>query len=153
MGGEPVSLRSVVLRGHGVASGAAEDTPHPADTISLQAPFFTEGGLDLTGSHPATLNLSTAPRRILIVNPAFHFPDVRWTDLHDPESSDIIDVWLRWEGRRVHAWGYRPTPEWKADHPQPEAVLEVIAPFLPGIGPGTVVELELDPAQVEVREA
>lgn len=153
MGHDPIRLTGKILRGHGVASGRSENTSFEAGTISLQAPFFAEGGLDLSGFHLATLNLSTEPLAVRIVKPAFHFPDVRWTDRHGPESFDIINVVLMLGDRGVVAWGYRPTPETKAAHPQPDSVLEVIAPFLEEIPASGLLEMELDPRQVVVRDS
>lgn len=151
MGDAPIRLRSTLQTGHGVASGRGVESPYPAGTIALQAPHFIRGGLELEGYHLATLNLSTAPWVVRIRRPAFHFPLVSWTELHGPESFDIIDVTLEVGDRRVHGWGYRPTPETKAGHPQPPEVLEVIAPFLPEVRGLSELILELDPRQVMVE--
>jgi hypothetical protein len=148
MGGEWIRVEGTLLRGHGVAGGSAPDSPHPEGTIALQAPFFAERGLELSGYHLATLNISTAPWVVRIQSPAFYFADVPWTPLHGPESFDIIDVRVDTGHRRVHGWGYRPTAETKADHPQPPDVLEVIAPFLPEVHDLKGLILELDPGQV-----
>lgn len=139
-----------VVHGHGVAGGSSRASPYRVGTISLQAPLFAERGLDLSGFHLATLNVSTSPFVVQIEDPAFHFQDVSWTDVHGPESFDFIHVFLVLGGRRIPAWGYRPTPETKAGHPQPDTVLEVIAPFLPEIKANPDVLLELDPGEVVV---
>lgn len=148
-----VVLRGQVVPGHGVAGGSSRASPYPAGTIAMQIPFFAALGLDLSPFHPGTLNVSTRPYFIRIVNPAFHFADVRWTELHGPESFDFIHVGLRLGRRKVEAWGYRPTAETKAGHPQPSEVLEVIAPFLPDIRHHSEVLLELDPQEVVVERA
>lgn len=148
-----IRVEGTIVRGHGVAGGGSPSSPHPAGTITLQAPYFRARGLDLSGFHPATLNISTSPLAVRIVNPAHHFADVAWTPLHGPESFDFIPVTLLVGPRRVEAWGYRPTPETKAGHPQPETVLEVIAPFLPEVREVEGILLELDPKQVRVVES
>lgn len=149
--GDRIRIPGRVIRGHGVAGGTSSSSPHPAGTISIQAPLFAEKGLDLSGFHLATLNISTIPWIVLIENPAFHFENVKWTELHQPESFDFIKVFLILGDRRVPGWGYRPTPETKAGHPQPKDVLEVIAPFIPEVHsePELLLELNLSEAAVQ----
>jgi hypothetical protein len=149
----PIVLRGQVVSGHGVAGGTSGASPYPAGTIAMQIPFFSALGLDLSSFHPATINVTTSPFSIRILRPAFHFEGVQWTDVHGPESFDFIHVELRLGTRKVPAWGYRPTAETKAGHPQPVEVLEVIAPFLPDIQRHSEVFLELDPHEVAVEEA
>ncbi len=144
-------LRGTVVSGHGVAGGTPPHSPYPAGTISMQVPYFLDRGLDLTGFHLATLNISTKPHSVRIINPAYHFDDVEWTTVHGPESFDFIHVVLLLETRRVQAWGYRPTEETKGGHPQPRGVLEVIAPYLPEVGRESEIFLELDPTEVVVE--
>jgi hypothetical protein len=151
MAEDRIVLPGRIVAGHGVAGGTSSGSPYPKGTISLQMPFFTALGLDLSGFHPATINVSTSPFAVMIVKPAFHFGDVGWTDVHGPESFDFVHVGLLLEHRRVAAWGYRPTKETKAGHPQPPEVLEVIAPFLPGLYLLDSLSLELDPHEVDFR--
>jgi len=146
-----IVLRGKVVSGHGVAGGESRTSPYPAGTISMQIPFFLALGLDLSSFHPATINITTSAYSIEILNPAFHFEKVEWTDLHGPESFDFIHVGLLLGHRRIKAWGYRPTAETKAGHPQPIEVLEVIAPFLPDLHPHSEVFLELDPLEVKAQ--
>jgi hypothetical protein len=142
-----------VVAGHGVAGSASPASPYPAGTISLQLPFFLERGLDLSVYHPATLNVSTNPIEIRIVRSRHHFADVAWTDLHAPESFDFVAASVVVDGERFGGWGYRPTPATKAGHWQAATVLEVIAPFIPGIEYGRAVVLELDPAEVTLIQS
>jgi hypothetical protein len=151
MEGDGIVLPGTVLAGHGVAGGTPPHSPYPAGTISMQIPRFRELGLDLTGFHPATLNISTRPHRVRITNPAYHFDEVSWTAVHGPESFDFIHVVLLLETRRVEAWGYRPTADTKAGHPQPREVLEVIAPYLADVRREGEILLELDPNEVVVE--
>jgi len=146
-----IVLRGQVVSGHAVAGGESRTSPYPAGTISMQIPFFSALGLDLSSFHPATININTSPFFIEIMNPAFHFDHVEWTDLHGPESFDFIHVGLLLGHRRIKAWGYRPTAETKAGHPQPIEVLEVIAPFLPDLHLHSEVFLKLDPLEVKAE--
>lgn len=147
-----IRLPGRILRGHGVAGGRSPDSPFPAGTIELQRPFFAEGGLDLTGFHLATINVTTAPARVHVVRPAHRFEDVDWTPVHGPETFEFVHVGLEIGSRVVPAWGYRPTPETKAAHPHPPEVLEVIAPWIEELEGVRDVGLILDPREVRVGE-
>jgi hypothetical protein len=148
---DALRLPATVVRGHGVAGGSSPDSPHPAGTIALQAPFFAARGLDLSDCHPATLNLSTGPASVHIRAPAHRFEDIHWTDVHGPETFEFVHVVLELEGREVEGWGYRPTAATKAAHPQPPEVLEVIAPYLPELETSDALVLRLDPDEVSVE--
>ena len=58
---EPIS--AVVVKGHGVASGVGGDPRFPQGTLRIQFPIFSALGLDLSGYHPGTINLSISPYR------------------------------------------------------------------------------------------
>ena len=146
-----IRLAGMIVRGHRVASGANPRSPYPQGTISLQIPHFAQRGLDLSAFHPATLNVSTSPFDVLFECPAHRFEDVRWTDLHGPETFELVHVELELADRVVRAWGYRPTAETKADHPQPADVLEIIAPYLPEASILRELNVRLDPAEVRVE--
>jgi len=146
-----IVLRGEVVSGHGVAGGTPAGSPYPTGTIAMQIPFFSALGLDLSSFHAATINVSTKPFSIRILNPAFHFDRVQWTDLHGPESFDFIHVGLLLGDLKTEAWGYRPTADTKAGHPQPEGVVEVIAPFLPSLHLHSEIRLVLDPHEVVVE--
>jgi len=146
-----IRLAGRILRGHGVAGGGDPESPFPAGTIEMQLPFFAAGGLDLSGFHLATLNVSTAPAAVHVHSPVHRFEDVDWTRVHGPESFEFVHVGLELPDRVVEAWGYRPTPETKAAHPQPPEVLEVIAPFVPELAGAGEVVIRLDPREVRVE--
>ena len=146
-----IRLPGRILRGHGVAGGGSPESPFPAGTIEMQLPYFAAGGLDLSGFHLATLNVSTAPSAVHIHTPVHRFEDVDWTSVHGPETFEFVRVGLELLDRVVDAWGYRPTPETKAAHPQPVEVLEVIAPFVPELARSREVVVLLDPREVRVE--
>jgi hypothetical protein len=150
-GAGAIRLSGRILRGHGVAGGGNPASPFPAGTIEMQLPHFAAGGLDLSGFHLATLNVSTAPAAVHIHTPAHRFEEVDWTRVHGPESFEFVHVGLELRDRVVEAWGYRPTPETKAAHPQPPEVLEVIAPFVPELVQAREVVVLLDPREVRVE--
>ena len=63
---------------------------YPQGTVEMQAPFFKERGLDLSGFHRGTLNISVAPRRFRIRNARLHFSSVQWTSKHRPSISPFL---------------------------------------------------------------
>lgn len=148
-------MEGVVVRGHGVASGRAVDSPYPGGTIALQAPHFAVRGLDLAGLHPATLNVDIAPATYTLRGPRRTYRDVRWTDVHGPETFSFLACLLDRPGdpRRHRGWVYHPHPETKPMHEQPATVLEVLMPHLPALGYGDVVTLHLDAEEIEVHRA
>ncbi|MFN2320675.1 MAG: hypothetical protein ABR500_13465 [Dermatophilaceae bacterium] len=150
MTSHPVS--GTVVCGHGVASGRNPESPFPAGTIALQMPVFAVLGLDLGDMHPATINVDIAPVMHAIRRPAHTFADVRWTDVHDPETFSFVTCVLTREGdpRTYAGWVYYPHPETKPMHDQPATVLEVLMPHLPGLAYGDTVTLHLNPAEITV---
>lgn len=155
IGPEWTSVRGTVVPGYGVASGRSDDSPYPAGTIALQRPFFAALGLDLGDLHPATVNVDIAPATYALRRPRHTFSDVRWTQLHDPETFSFLDCVLHRErearGRR--GWIYHPHPETKPMHTQPSTILEVLMPYLPALFYGEVVTLHLLPRQIDVRRS
>jgi hypothetical protein len=136
-----IELRGLINRGHGVASGASTASPYPTGSIAMQAPFFKAFGLDLSGCYFGTLNVSIAPARWKIIRPAFLFENVKWTDLHPPETFSFLPCDITYRAVTVKGWLYFPHPETKAAHWQDASVMEIIAPRLVGLGYGGHIEL------------
>lgn len=153
----PTTVDGVVVRGHEVASGVGSDSPYPAGTIGMQLPRFADRGLDLTGMHPATINVDIAPRGYAVRRPTHTFRDVRWTDLHGPETFSFFRCRLARVttpgAREVEhdGWIYYPHPETKPMHEQPSTVLEVLMPYLAGLAYGDAVRLSLDPDEIRLE--
>lgn len=141
--------RGQLVAGHGVASGGAADSPYPAGTIALQAPQFRRLGLDLGDCHPGTLNLSFPGGVWRLSEPAFQVEHLAWTHLHPPETFSFWPCRLRVasEGHgslESAAWIYWPHPETKERHFQEPDRLEILAPFIQGLLPGSSLELGVD---------
>lgn len=133
------------MAGHGVASGRAANSPYPAGTIALQAPFFAAHGIDLSPYFAGTLNLAAAGEWRLR-DPDAHVAQLRWTDHHPPETFSF------WRGRLRTTTGvehpalvYHPHPETKRSHHQPPGLLEVLAPWIEGLAADAELDLGLDP--------
>ncbi len=139
--------RARVVAGHGVASGRSGNSPYPAGTIALQRPHFAAAGLDLSDCYPGTLNLAFAGGCWHLADPLLRVDQLRWTSLHPPETFSFWPCLLRWRGRiePVASWIYRPHPETKARHFQPEDRLEVLAPWQPEIAAADDLELGVEP--------
>jgi hypothetical protein len=142
----PVWHRCRLVSGHGVASGRAPDCPYPGGSIALQLPQFARQGLDLSGCHRGTLNLAFAGGRWCLRQPSWCFEQLRWTDRHPPETFSFWPVLLRWCAGPdpVPGWLYRPHPETKRAHHQPQDRLEVLAPWIEGIAEMQGLELGVD---------
>lgn len=143
----PKRLCGRVVAGHGVASGRSSTTPYPAGTIALQRPFFAARGLDLSECFSGTLNVSFAPQELVLTAPDVTFEHLDWSDRHPPETFSFWRIELRHNSAPpCPAWIYRPHPETKQRHSQPPSMVEVLAPFQPGLNNGSSVSLH-DPQQ------
>lgn len=135
-----------LIKGHGVASGQATDSPYPMGSISMQMPVFKQLGLDLSHCWQGTLNLSLAPLELHLPRPDYCFESVHWTELHPPETFSFWRVQLREQKRPsacISGWIYQPHPETKALHLQPACVIEVLAPRIEALKVGMVFEIRL----------
>ena len=134
------------VQGYGVASGRSPDSPYPAGTIALQAPFFAERGLDLSGCFAGTLNLAVTGGEWRLRDPRLRVEQLAWTPLHAPETFSFWPCRLRWAGAasELAGWIYWPHPETKPCHRQPPDQLEVLAPWIPELERLSGLELGVD---------
>jgi hypothetical protein len=147
-------VRATVLPGYGVASGRSGDPRFPGGTLAMQTPYFRERGLDLAPYHSGTLNLSIAPSRYRVLRPRLTLRDVRWHPTEPAEDFSFFDCRLTTDaGATAAGLIYYPHPETKPDHVQPDDVLEVLSPWIAGLGYGDGVVLEVREEQIEVRSA
>ena len=150
-----------LLRGHGVASGHANrdplrpDSPYPAGTITMQAPLFAERGLDLSPYWPGTLNLSFAPKSVMLRDADHCFPHLRWTPLHPPETFSFWRVVLRRirSSQQLSGLIYFPHPETKQRHWQPQSVVEVLVPWIAHLDPEEPLALGVSQRQFSLLDA
>jgi len=118
--------------------------------VRMQAPFFADRGLDLSGLHLATLNVSIAPLHFRMGVPEFRFPRIAWTELHPAEDFSFSRCVLEFDGVRHDALVYYPHPETKARHFVDDQTIEIIAPYIERIQAGDVVLLAVRSSEVEV---
>ncbi len=140
---EWIELSGTVTQGHRIASGEAAHSPYGTGSLALQIPHFAAQGLDLSGYHPATLNVALDVSAVHLRQPAHTFRGVRWTDRVPPEDFSFAPCQLRHAAHTYEGWVYSPHPETKPDHHQAANVLEVITGFIPGIRYGSAVTLSV----------
>ncbi len=145
-----IIITGQVVKGHGVASGPSREYPY--GSLERQLPLFKAAGLDLSRFFLGTLNISIAPATFRLVNPAYTFQRVAWTDLHPAEdfSFSPCRVSLSAEDKWYDGYIYYPHPETKIRHYQNPSLIEVITEKIPGVQYGTKIHLEIDPDQVEI---
>lgn len=151
MSSTTISFEGAVIPGHGVASGRSAGTagnPYPQGSIAMQAPLFKALGLDLSDCFLGTINLSIAPLTWQLLLAHHTFENLRWTDLHPPETFSFVDLQVRWQDAWHAGWLYYPHPETKATHFQNSSVLELILPKLDGLSVGTRLRIRCNTHQV-----
>jgi len=141
-------LDGIVVAGHGVASGRTPDPRFPDGTLAEQFPLFAAEGIDLHGYQRATLNV--AIDGVLVLERPDHTVTLDWTSHFPAETFSLLGCVVEVDGQRHDALIYRPHPETKPDHLQPDNVVEVLAPPLGELEGRTVVlEVEQDRARLE----
>jgi hypothetical protein len=141
-----LQVSGVIVEGHHVASGPSQ--AYPYGTLERQKPFFKAKGLDLNGFFSGTLNVSIAPLKYEMVNPAYTFRNISWTDLHPPEDFSFSPCRVLYLGKRYGGYIYYPHPETKIRHFQDSSVMEVITIKIPFITYGSHVEMVLDKSAI-----
>jgi hypothetical protein len=119
----------------------------------MQRPYFADRGFDLSAYYPATLNVSIRPATFRLQAPELTFRQIAWTDLHPPEDFSFSRCRLEFGGRWYDGWIYYPHPETKVRHFQDPSLVEIIAPFIPGIAYDSPVQLALKSAEVKLDAA
>jgi hypothetical protein len=118
----------------------------------MQLPFFRRLGLDLSRFHIGTLNLSLAPKRFRVVAPKLVLRQVRWHPIAPAEDFSFFDAQLSLpDGSTAAGLIYYPHPESKPEHFQPPDVLEVLAPYLPGLAYGSEIGLAVPDHQMIIE--
>jgi hypothetical protein len=142
-------VSGIVTRGHQVASGPSRDYPY--GSLERQFPLFLKKGLDLRCFFPGTINICIAPLQFEMVQPAFTFRHVGWTDLHPPEDFSFSACEIKLNEKQYKGFVYYPHPETKIRNFQEASIIEVICRKIPGIRYGSRVELMLDPVEIRIH--
>lgn len=116
----------------------------------MQAPFFRTLGFDLAAFYSGTLNVSIAPFSYIVRKPASTFRQVKWHPTEPAEDFSFFDVDLLRRGREsVSGKIYYPHPETKPAHFQAPSVLELLLPWIDGVGYGDEVTLRVPSGQMD----
>lgn len=109
----------------------------------MQAPYFLEGGLDLSDFHRGTLNLSPVDHSIQLLSPQYIFRQVKWSISVPAENFSFFQSELQLSNSStwVPALLYWPHPSTKPEFHQPANTYEFIAPFIDGLLLGTLIKL------------
>ncbi len=140
---------ATIIQGHRVASGLNGNPRFPGGTLRMQLPFFCELGLDLSGYHLGTLNVSIAPLSYRVVKPKWTFQNVKWHPTEPAEDFSFFDVLVhRDDATPVNGLIYFPHPDTKPTHFQRPEVLELLLPWTTGLDYGGKVQLEVPGGQM-----
>jgi len=135
-----------VVEGHGAASGSGGDVRFPQGTLVLQFPHFARAGVAIEGYMPATINVDL-PFELVSRNPMSRIEHLEWLDGYPTETFEFFESKIAVAGVAHRALVYRPDPATKPEFTQPGSVVEVLAPPIEGISPGTPVSVWVDPVQ------
>ena len=149
MGIKSTIVSGTVMQGYRVASGPSKDYPY--GTLEKQIPIFRQLGLNLEHYYHGTLNVSISPSAFEMVNPAYTFRQVAWTDLHPPEDFSFSPCRVCYKGVEYEGYIYYPHPETKKRHFESTSILEIICMYIQGIKYGERVELELEGEEVRIQ--
>lgn len=151
-GWQTVSVR--VVEGHRVASGNNGNPRFPGGTLHMQTPFFQALGLDLTVFYRGTVNVSIAPLKYRIGKARYAFRAVKWHPTAPAEDFSFFDVRvLRDDTEPVAGLIYYPHPETKPEHFQRDDVLELLLPYIEGIGYQATLKLAVPSEQMTICAA
>jgi hypothetical protein len=145
-----IAISGCVVRGHGIASGHADDSPYPTGSLALQLPHFRARGFDLTHFYPATLNVQIDARGFVMRNPTHHFVDVTWFADTVTEDFSFSPCQLGFRDRRYDGWVYYPHPETKPANWKAPNIIEVITTWIDCITYGDALTLYIDPRQIDI---
>ncbi|MES2597527.1 MAG: hypothetical protein V4662_19420 [Verrucomicrobiota bacterium] len=142
-------IPATTVQGHRVASGQNGNPLFPGGTLKMQMPSFKELGLDLSGFHLGTLNVSISPMSYQVVKARHTFREVKWHPTEPAEDFSFFDVVVHRDGETpVEGFVYFPHPDTKPTHFQKTDVLELLLPWTEGLGYGTRIEIEVPEEQM-----
>ncbi|MCA6573385.1 MAG: hypothetical protein IM537_18300 [Pseudanabaena sp. M57BS1SP1A06MG] len=146
-------INGKLIQGHQVASGTSPTSPYPQGTIANQIPFFRQLGLDLSPYFQGTLNIDIAPYACKVNNPQLTFAQVNWTQLHPPEDFSFSPCQVLYNDGIYDGWVYYPHPETKIRHFHNPSVMELIAVTIPNIKYRDLLQIEINPLEIEIIES
>ena len=148
---EWITVTGTIIKGHGVASGMAKDSPYPQGTIEMQTPFFQQLGLDISCFFPGTLNIKISPYKFKLYNPQYTFETVQWNPHSPAETFSFSFCQVVYKQTNYTGLIYYPHPETKIGHFQDKFILEVISLPIPNIDYGDRIELAINRREIIIN--
>lgn len=139
-----VHTAGIVVQGHQVASGLAKNSPFPRGTIEMQLPFFKKEGVNIDQLHPATINVSIAPKTFKLVAPKMTMQNIKWSKDHEAETFSLSPCILEIDGTEHSAYIYYPHPETKIGHFKDATTLEILSHFIADVSYGMSITLKIN---------
>ena len=135
-----------VKQGYGVASGKCNDIRFPEGTVSMQIPFFTQSGLDLSAFFPGTLNIFFPEHSYQLGKAQYFFPLVKWSNDLPPENFSFYSCSIKVPPlyESYIALIYWPHPSTKPGFHQDPNILEILAPEINGLSCGDEIKVFAD---------
>ena len=146
-----ISIQTVLKEGHKVASGEAKDSPYPEGSITMQAPFLRQHGIELDGYHHATLNLSIEPHQFKMVAPEFSVHSLHWAKGFPAEDFSFSKCEVEVNNTTYRGLIYYPHPETKIGHFHNTSLIEVITHFIPSLKYGDQILLKYNEAEINIH--
>jgi len=146
-----IIISGTVIEREKFTSGIAANCPFPSGTLSMQTPFFKQTGLDLNENFQATLNVSIKPRTCTLINPEFTFPNVKWCPEYDPDTFSFSRCRIIFVELTIDAFVYFHHLKNREGQFWEDSVIEIIAPYIPGLRYGWGVKLELNPEEIMIK--
>lgn len=144
-----VTLKGRLKKGYRVASGPSKAYPEYG-SIEKQKPYFKKRGLNLDHTFNGTLNISIHPYELIMHKPQYRFEKVKWTELTNAEDFSFSQCRVKFREVEYSGWVYYPDPKTKPEHFQDISTVEVLAPYIPNIKYGNVVEVSLNSEEIKV---
>ena len=137
------NIGGTIIRGHQVASGLASDCPWPGGSIARQLPLMAKLGVPVGSFFAGTLNVALDSESVMYPEDAEFDFVLDWRHPDKPTHFWLHALRLGFNEREYLGWSYRKMYPlgYVSLHPQPPNVIEVLAPFIPGISYGSRVQL------------
>jgi hypothetical protein len=134
-------MRGRVIKGHQVASGFAVDCPWPGGSVARQLPLMAQHGVPIDGLFAGTLNVGLEVGEVPFPDTAEFDFVLDWRAPDKPTHFRLHALTIEFGNARYPGWSYRKLypPGYVSIHPQPNNVLEVLAPPIIGIAYGSRV--------------
>ena len=146
-----MTVKAIIIRGYGAASGKKGDARYPEGTLKQQAPLFKARGIALEAYFMGTLNLDISPLQYEIGTPKHFVEGLDWTPHIPPENFYFFDITLHYGEADYEGLVYLPDPETKVEHQHQRSTLEVLLPKIDALEYDTEVSLTVDPEQLKLH--